>query len=63
MTDSASFERTGVDPVSRCTLCGAAVAAAGQDDHVHWHQALLALDGRVAVMRVMTRSGGIVAQS
>jgi hypothetical protein len=37
MTDPASFERTGVDPVSRCTACGAAVTAQGQDQHTRWH--------------------------
>jgi hypothetical protein len=62
VTDPAAFERTGVDPVSRCTACGAAVTVQGQDQHVRWHQALLALDGRVAVLRIMAkRSDATVA--
>jgi hypothetical protein len=34
------FERTEVDPVSRCTQCGGAVAAGGQETHRAWHRAL-----------------------
>jgi hypothetical protein len=34
------FERDGVDPVSRCTRCGAAVAAGGLVTHQLWHEHL-----------------------
>jgi hypothetical protein len=38
-----TFERDGVDPVSRCSRCGAAVAQEGQLPHLGWHQSLTRL--------------------
>lgn len=46
---SIDLRRDGVDPVSRCTRCGAAVAAEGRADHLRWHAQLVWLLTSIAV--------------
>lgn len=48
-----SFSRQGVDPVSRCLHCGAAIAAEGRQQHLAWHQGISDL-----VMQLMITFGG-----